>query len=380
MYIGKQSNSVFNGSVNSSIDQVDGLMVWQSRNKRLFKAICLLISFVFFFEQIVFSQGSAPISSGNSQKSNILLSKLNVNRFAIPRNIGITKDAAEYTSDETIINIKDAHDNFSAQMSIYELLDNLITNYEFEIIAVEGSSGYIDTSIVSSFPNPEIKKAFAEKLMKQGMISASEFYSIMSNTDVALYGVDNKKIHTENLAAFRDLLLSRSFNEKNADALCNSLIKLEPMIYTKDLILLEENSVLQNNGRLKFSEKWQTIKEIGQANGVYPEGYENIDNLLKAIEAEKKCNFPSVNEEREKLFNQLKTILPDDRLEDMILKSLAFKLEKISAAQFYTYLVDAATLQQIDMTNYKNLQRYVQYMSLYEGIDISSLKDEVIDF
>ncbi|MDD4202697.1 MAG: hypothetical protein PHQ52_04445, partial [Candidatus Omnitrophica bacterium] len=381
MYKGKQSRSILNVFADPSYDQDGyGLMIWHRRNRRIFKVLCLFISFIFFFEQIAFSQGSAPISSGDSQKSNILLSKLDVGRFAIPRNIGITKDAAEYASDQTIINIKDAHDNFSAQLSIYELLDNLITNYEFEIIAVEGSSGYIDTSVVSSFPNPEIKKAFAEKLMKQGMISASEFYSIMSNADVALYGVDNKKIHAENLDAFRDLLINRPLNEKNAEAMCNALIKLEPMIYSKDLILLEENSVLQNNGKIKFSEKWETIKTIGEKNNVYPNNYENINNLLKAIEVEKQCNFTSVNTEREKLFNKLKDILSDERLEDMILKSLAFKLQKISAAQFYTFLVDAATLQKMDMSDYKNLELYVTYMSLYEGIDISCLKDEVVDF
>ena len=79
-----------------------------------------------------------------------------------------------FDSKETIINIKDAHDNLSSQESIVGILDNLFTNYEIQTVAVEGSTGYIDTSLISSFPDKAIKTRLAETMMAEGRLSAAE--------------------------------------------------------------------------------------------------------------------------------------------------------------------------------------------------------------
>ncbi|MFA6078443.1 MAG: hypothetical protein WC779_01715 [Candidatus Omnitrophota bacterium] len=260
------------------------------------------------------------------------------------------------------------------------ILDNLVTNYDIKTVAVEGSSGYVDTSSIASFPDKEIKKTLADELMADGRISAAEYFSITTDSDIALYGIDDKALHVENMDAFRSVLEHKEANHKKAKALYNALAALEPYIYSDDLKVLEENSILKNNGKMGFTKKWDVVRALGEKNEVKPASYTNINNLLKAVELEKKCDFASTNTEREALLNELKTKLDKNRLEELILKSLSFKLGKLSASMFYSHLVDAARIAKLDMAKYPNVSIYVEYMSLYESVDVGMIKDEVVDY
>src|SRR5262245_61578184 len=64
--------------------------------------------------------------------------------FSLPQNVGIVKEAVDDQNPEVIVNIKDMHDNFSAQESITHVLENLVANYSIKTIGIEGSSGFID--------------------------------------------------------------------------------------------------------------------------------------------------------------------------------------------------------------------------------------------
>ncbi|MFA5499648.1 MAG: hypothetical protein WC404_01050, partial [Candidatus Omnitrophota bacterium] len=332
---------------------------------------------------VSFAQGGPQESQAVSSKASASKTDqlINLREFSIPRNLGTTKEAQSFNSKEVIINIKDAHDNLSAQESIVGLLDNLVTNYDIRTIAVEGSAGYVDTSIISSFPDREIKKELSDKLMAEGLISAAEYYSIITESGVAIYGIDDKKLHSEDMDAFRTCLEKRQYNYKKARALYQCLAALEDNIYSAELRVLEANSILKNNGNVGFTNRWDNIRAIGEKNGVKPASFANINNLLQAIALEKKCDFNSTNTERQALMNELKTTIDKNKLEELILKSISFKLGKISASMYYSHLVDLARLAKIDLEKkYPNILTYVEYMTLYESVDINALKDEVIDY
>lgn len=353
------------------------------RSVPMMRIISAILVCTFLWQEIVFAQGgpqeNQPVSSKVSPSKTDQF--INLREFSIPRNLGTTKEVRPFNSKEIIINIKDAHDNLSAQESIVGLLDNLVTNYDIRTIAVEGSAGYVDTSIISSFPDREIKKELSDRLMAEGLISAAEYYSIITESGAALYGIDDKKMHAEDMDAFRTCLEERGNNYKKARALYQCLAALEDHIYSNELKTLETNSILKNNGSIGFTNRWDNIRVIGEKNGIKPANFTNINSLLKAIELEKKCNFNSTNTERTALMNDLKGVLDKNKLEELILKSISFKLGKISASMYYSHLVDLARIEKMDLEKrYPNILTYVEYMTLYESVDINALKDEVIDY
>lgn len=369
------------GNIATMEKNTSAVGVYSVKHAGLFRAVSVAVIISFLWQDIVFAQGGPSEIAAQAKAQAVRSdSPINLNQFSVPRTLATTKEIRSFDSKETVIMIKDAHDNLGAQESIAGLLDNLVTNYEIETIAVEGSSGFVDTSILSSFPDKEIKKKVTEDLMAEGFISAAEYFSVFTESDAAVYGIDDKALHAENMDAFKGALANAEKYGAQAGALHDALHALQDKVYSPELKTLEDNSVVKNNGNVGFIGRWQAIKALGAKYGVSDAKFTGIANLLKAVELEKKCDFASTNIERERLLEGLKAKLDKNRLEELILKSLSFKLGKISAAMYYSHLVDAARLAGIDPSEYENIRRYVDYMSLYEGVDIGVIKDEVAEY
>ena len=179
-----------------------------SRYSPILRAISALVILTFIFQDIVSAQGGTPLwshvtqaqESGNTSHENQL------KEITIPADSGLTRKAVVNGTNDVIINIQDAHSKLGAQESITKILDNLVKNYNLNLIALEGASDLVDTSIVSSFPIEEVRKKTGRYLLKEGKISAGEFYSMISDDPVKLYGVDDPALYKENLEVFKSLV------------------------------------------------------------------------------------------------------------------------------------------------------------------------------
>ena len=148
-------------------------MDWQSaRNKKWIRTIAIVLTVCFIHQDLVWAQGGTPVwSKGQNGSFNFKKpaepNQLNGN-INIPKDVAVTKEVYRGTGNKTIINIQDAHASYAAQESIASILDSLVTNYDLRLVAVEGSAGYIDTSVLKTFPDESIKKENAKYLMKKG--------------------------------------------------------------------------------------------------------------------------------------------------------------------------------------------------------------------
>jgi len=336
------------------------------RKMPFMRAVALTVAFVFVAEQTVISQ-----TAGNA---------VNVQQFSVPRDVAITKDINNAGSPQTVINIKDVHDNYGAQESIVQVLENLLVNYDVRVVGIEGSEGPIDTSLISAFPDKEAKKLGAEYLMDQGKISAGEFFAALSDTPVKLYGIDNSQLYLKNYDSFLNLLQYKKENLGNVESLKKALVDLEGYVFSPDLKALMDNSVLSNGGDMKFTKRWYFVKELGERHDIPFGDYPNINALMKAVEMEKTLNYAATNAERDELLNVLSKRLNRVPLEELVLKSIAFKLGRISKSQFYSYILSVAKAEGLDKSAYEDLDRYSEYVTLYESIDIALLMDEIENY
>nr|HPN72789.1 hypothetical protein [Candidatus Omnitrophota bacterium] len=321
---------------------------------------------------VVFSQGEKPVASGPVTANGFVLSPA-----SIPRDLAIPKDAHQTESKELIINIKDVHDNFGAQESIVGVLENLAMNYDIRFVGVEGTEGDIDTSLISAFPDKSAKKAAARYMMSEGRISAGEFFAALSTEPVKLFGIDDTKLYLKNYNAFLHLLEQKDNNSRLVGVLRSSLYALEGHIFSPELKELNRNSVLGNNNGKKFTERWKVIDSIGMEKGVSRNEYVNISSLIDAMTKERELNYSAINVQRDKILDELTRRLKRDYMEELIFKSLSYKLGKISKSQFYSYILLLARSEGLDTSSYDELAKFCDYVNLYESIDIGDLMDEV---
>ena len=367
--------------------------VWQQKPWWI-RLISITLTIAFINQDIVWAQEGTPVWSNKANGDNNLNADI-----TIPKDVAITKEAFRGNNgdNKTIINIQDAHSSLTAQESISSILDSLVTNYDLKLVAIEGSSGYIDTSILKTFPDEKIRNNTARSLMAKGKMSAGEFYSITSNKNIALYGIENKDLYKENVEEFKKVYEANQSVSQDITNLLKTLNQIQDKIYSPELKALEYSSVLKEDSSISFTERWNYVRDLalklnkdnGRAGLNLPyrrdanpssldiKDYTNLSKLEESIKLEKSISFDLANKERDALIDAISRSATKSDLEKLVLKSLSFKQGKISQGEYYLFLQGLAKDYSIDPDPYKNLIRFTDYSALYESIDLLEIFEEV---
>jgi len=351
------------------------------RKHIIYKIISVVLILVFIHEQIGWTQGGRPVWAEAREYVSTYRDKLDTSNIDIPYDIAEKQDVLINGTGEIIINIQDAHASLSAQYSIANLLDSLATNYDLSLIAVEGASGYVDTSILKTFPDKEKRDKTAKELMAEGRMSAGEFFAVTHDeTEVSLYGVEESELYRANLDSFRSVAANRAERIANVNALLKELDSLGEKVFSKDFRDLNEKCLLHREGKLTFTGYWEYIKDFaGKKKIAKPEGKE-LAKLLEAVGLEKSINFSRANDERRILIDELSEKMDKSGLEELVKRSIAFKDQKISQGEFYSYLLRLPEKYGIGPEKYTNLIAFAKYIALYESIEIFRLYHEIEAF
>ena len=132
-----------------------------------------VVALVFFHTQIGWTEGGRPVWTDARAYDITAAERLKAAGIDIPYDIAQTEEAEILPGRDMVINIQDAHASLSAQHSIANLLDSLVTNYDLSLIALEGASGYIDTSLLKTFPIKKIRDDTAACLVQEDCADAS---------------------------------------------------------------------------------------------------------------------------------------------------------------------------------------------------------------
>ncbi|MFA5147462.1 MAG: hypothetical protein WC515_08825, partial [Candidatus Omnitrophota bacterium] len=358
------------------------IMDWQShRNRKWIRTVALILVVTFVHQDLVWAQGGTPIwSKGSNGSFSVKPSATPESTITVPKDVAVTKEAYTGKDGKTIINIQDAHASLTAQESISSILDSLVTNYDLKLVAIEGSSGYIDTSLLRTFPDENIRKETAGYLMARGRMSAGEFFSITSDRNIALYGIEDRPLYQENVDQFRQVYEINRSLEGDLSGLDRALKGLKDKIYTDEMKELDANSVLHRDGKLAFSKRWELVGNIAAKVNLDYRKYDNLTKLVESLKLEKEIDFQKANKERDALIDVLSKALPKQELEELVLKSLSFKMNKISKGEYYVFLQGLADKNYISPDPYRNLIIYTDYITLYESIDLFAIFDEVQAF
>ncbi|MBA7531235.1 hypothetical protein ES705_23446 [subsurface metagenome] len=197
---------------------------WYSKaNKIWLRILALVVSSVFFFTQVVGASMpdrsfwaerrkarqkllSSREKAHKSNRRKILEEKLEEkdvagevsslitpqNLFTVPSQYGTVKEIHTQGSsnkpqgmgNRLIIHIQDAHSSPEAQLNSANILKYLQNGIAREstlplLICVEGSSGVVDTTLLSSFPEKKIKEEVASEFLKEGKITGEEYFAII---------------------------------------------------------------------------------------------------------------------------------------------------------------------------------------------------------
>ena len=341
------------------------------KNTILIRIVSILITGIFLFQQVSWAAGDMSEIKG--------LGRNNFDHFKI--NGGLAEvDLSEFNGDNgTVINIQDDHSSLSAQYSIVDVISNLVNDYDIDIVAVEGGSGYIDTSILRSFPDKNIKEETASYLMKEGKLSAGEYYAVTTDKDIALYGAEDNELYQENLRSFRDIYDSNLVVRDKLKKALNKLKEEEDVAYSEDMAKFVYRSRLHRESKISFDIYWDYLADACQKYNINNDTHTNVLSFLDSVKLEKSIDFEKATIERKLLINDLMKVCSEIDLEELVIKTMYFTKEKIRQAEYHEWLVSFAVLKGADISLYPELNKFFKYTKLFKKINVARLDDEVSD-
>ncbi|MFA6635993.1 MAG: hypothetical protein WCV56_02615, partial [Candidatus Omnitrophota bacterium] len=349
-------------------DDIEGISTFRRRHALFFKTTAMFLILAFLSADIVRAQGAAPL--WQNTKADMPVRTPEVHGIEVPYEQGKPVDAYSNGGDEIIINIQDAHASLSAQYSIIDLLQSLYAKYDLDVIALEGAEGPLDLSLLRSFPDADVRRRTSEGLMREGLMSAGELFSIISEDSLHVYGIESDDLYQANIKALNDIMDTQSESLSNTMALQRALNVLKERIFSDDLMTLTEHAYKHREGDVTFAEHWDVVSDIALRHGITITPADGLSDLLTTIELEKEIDFNRANRERNIVIDVLSRMLEKDALEELVQISVRFKTGRVSQGEFHRYLAAQAETAGLDPEEYGNLISFTRYVTIYEDMDI----------
>ena len=312
--------------------------------------------------------------------SDLLAQPIGNIREMVSENHGTIKDSYfAGANNGVIVHIQDLHCNYDAQMSIYNIINELIDKYRLGVVAIEGGVGELDTAPYSKKPNDSIKESVARYFLKSGHLDGAGFAHMMRHSGFTFWGADDAELHQRNVDAYRRSLTGESDNIRYYNNMKEIIEAIKQKAYPRALKELDENISAYKNETLDFSEYIKYLNSLLNEKGLEGSGYPNFMTLVSVIEKESKIDFLEVDNQRSGYVDILSQRLEKEKLSELLDKSLHFKTGKITPLVFYSYLKYTAEKEGIAEfeKDYAQLALYISYIALYSQIDNTILFKEI---
>jgi len=311
---------------------------------------------------------------------------LNPVTFTLPRNLGTVEDAwmpgkeAGQNRNKTIIHIQDAHCNYDAQQRIADIIEYLHTEYEINVVNMEGGIARYDLTPFTRITENDIREQVSEYFVREGTISGAEQFAINNPGKVTLWGVEEAVLYKENLMVYRDSLKYRHSIEESLKSLNHILTNLKLKIYSKNLLEFDMRYAQYKANNLSFTEYFDYLIKQADALSLDVKQFENISLLQKTLSCEKGIDFKRANSERDEFIAILQSRISEYEIESLVKEIVGFKSGTITPVEFYNYLIRKAELIKYDLKAMPNLYAYIHYIELYDHVDKTRIMEEIAAF
>jgi hypothetical protein len=140
------------------------------------------------------------------------------------------------SSVKNMIYIQDAHDSLEAQENIAKIIDYLVQNYGVTTVFEEGYEGPLPSDqFFSGIEDAEKKKKLTYFFMDRLRLGGAEYAHINREREFQLIGIDDEKLYTDNLLAYKEAADFKDEVKAGLNSLQNQLQKLAKQSFPKEV-------------------------------------------------------------------------------------------------------------------------------------------------
>lgn len=353
----------------------------------------------------------------------------NVNSLRLPAmasRVSTVLNRRQNLSGLMVFVIYDQYTNYEGQSNIKKLLDWMALDYKLRLVCVEGASGDVDVKSLHQVSNRQSVKGLAEELLRKGEIRGAEYWAMLSEQSVALYGIDDTALHEQQSSAFKAQNEGYEKHRWAFDALNKSADALKNAYLSSIWMNLFKRFGSLVSG-FTGSDSVSSIKTICQSFTFYEEDglislddYPTISAFLTALELE---NFDAKKAEsqRDQLLPEIariftETEIPAERfmrllaakykednkpvedvyqlkpeqyiepyqrlvnsiVEEIGSQKILMQWGQVNEIDYYDYIIDISSLLDINLGKYPDFIQYVHYLHHSEKFNGEILQTEIL--
>ncbi|MDR1941574.1 MAG: hypothetical protein LBQ47_04540 [Endomicrobium sp.] len=231
--------------------------------------------------------------------------------------LGHIIDAKSYGTKQVIVNIQDLHSHPQVQKNIAQIIEKLDDKYNVKAIYVEGASGKVDLSWLSSISSGgDIKNKIAEQLILDGRLTGVEYYAFEKNKN-NVFGLEDANVHKENVERLGKIYSNESqyqvviakvkneigwLSNKYLGASCKNFLNLAARYNAKKI-----------SDHKFYASMFKYVKQINAAPEVYgnilpidESEYGELKKIIAINEMAEKLKVNKVNAELSQYVSELK--------------------------------------------------------------------------
>ncbi|MEW6536764.1 MAG: hypothetical protein AB1454_14235 [Candidatus Auribacterota bacterium] len=328
--------------------------------------LCLIVAEFIFCAPVLADQNNARVSAGD---------------IKIPHQYG-SVNGQHQADNKLIIHIQDNHTNYGAQKNLARILEHLNTQYNINLVCVEGAAGLIDTSEFSRFPDTKTKETVSDYFLKNGKIDGSEYISIIRNSGneneqlFSLHGIETPALYNANIISYQRAEQGHSQLENLLSAVSNRLEELKDNMYSKKLKQFDSlvSQFLANQDI--FLDYCRKLARAADENLVEYANLTNFSILMSLSQMESELDFQKADTERAEILNKLIERLDPEQSEHLFKQELRFKTNTIAPLEYHTLLSGLMNDNGIDTSVYPHFNKFCAYLHAYDSFDNTAILRE----
>lgn len=274
--------------------------------------------------------------------------------------------------NKLVILIDDSPTNYQTQLNIASILNQFFDQYTLNLVAVEGSSGFIDTSEFRNMGNKRSRNEVTNHYMKKGKITGPEFLSITGKHEFVIWGIEDEDVYDSNFKSLMNAMRTKDEAVKACMKLFNRLVDLREVVFSPELKKFDESLDIYRFNIKKFGNFYSLLNSKVMQEKINLDKYENYQRYGKWVEFKNKVNFKKAGQQYQKLLSSLSSrISYDDK--QLLQNKLKMAKMKSKSQDFYNLLGDILDKYNVDYNKYPLVLDYLEAIKVNLAIDHDSL-------
>ncbi|MBU1864529.1 MAG: methyltransferase domain-containing protein [Candidatus Omnitrophica bacterium] len=351
--------------------------IQKKRYNRVLKILSIIVVCIFAINTIVWS---APAQSAYT--INVPEKYGKVKERWVGKESESGQESERECADDvgTVVIVQDAHTSLEAQENIAGIIDRFVqksndkrptTDNSPLLVAAEGAEGVCDTSLYSSYPDPEVKKLVAQRFMERGKFTGSEYQSIITEKPFELHGAESRDLYRSNYEKYLAVMSQREQIFDEIATIEHTLKRLKDGVFNNKLKEIDHHFFQYKNGQRELSEHISDVFLYAHNGGLDLLLFPNVYLFYEAMREGHRVDYDAIIPERDHL---IQVIMQKENIDANLEK---FKKEILTEKEFYAFLRNKLREYAISELPYESFIRYTNYREKFSRVDMQRLIHEI---